>query len=71
QLLNSQHHSLIPLLGQSPAASTSLSLPLQLLHKNFPHYQKHSTPKLQKIIPSYPKSLIHHLNLITATRKQT
>ncbi|WP_186306295.1 malate:quinone oxidoreductase, partial [Staphylococcus epidermidis] len=53
QLLNSQHHSLIPLLPQSPPPSTSLSLPLQVLHKNFPHYQKHSTPKLQKIIPSY------------------
>ncbi|WP_186306775.1 malate:quinone oxidoreductase, partial [Staphylococcus argensis] len=35
QLLNSQHHSLIPLFRQSPPPSTSVSLALQLLDKNF------------------------------------
>ncbi|WP_186309603.1 malate:quinone oxidoreductase, partial [Staphylococcus epidermidis] len=60
QLVNSKHHSLIPLFPQSPPPSTSVSLPLQLLHKNFPQYPKHSQPKINKIIPSYPQSLIHH-----------
>ncbi|WP_186312724.1 malate:quinone oxidoreductase, partial [Staphylococcus epidermidis] len=66
-----QHHSLIPLLRQSPPPSTSLSLPLQLLHKNFPQYPKHSQPKINKIIPSYGQSLIHDVQLITKIPKQT
>ncbi|WP_186311316.1 malate:quinone oxidoreductase, partial [Staphylococcus haemolyticus] len=61
QLLNSQHHSLIPLLPQSPPPSTSLSLPLQLLHKNFPQQIPQSNAKIKQIIPSYPQSLIQHL----------
>ncbi|WP_186310062.1 malate:quinone oxidoreductase, partial [Staphylococcus saprophyticus] len=71
QLLNSQHHTLIPLLAQSPRPSTSLSLPLQVLHKNFPQYKSQSTPKIKKIIPSYPQSLIQHPHLMTPTPQQT
>ncbi|WP_186298962.1 malate:quinone oxidoreductase, partial [Staphylococcus epidermidis] len=71
ELVNSQHHSLIPLLPQSPPPSTSLSLPLQLLHKNFPHHKQPSQPLLKQILPTYPPSLINHQKLMRQTPRQT
>ncbi|WP_394531000.1 malate:quinone oxidoreductase, partial [Staphylococcus epidermidis] len=43
----------------------------EVLEKNFAEYEKDWTPKLQKMIPSYGKSLIDDVKLMRATRKQT
>ncbi|WP_369008304.1 malate:quinone oxidoreductase [Staphylococcus epidermidis] len=71
QVLNSHHNSIIPLLPQSPPPSTSLSLLLQVLHKNFAHHKQPSQPLLKQILPTYPPSLINHQKLITQTPPQT
>lgn len=71
EVVNSKDHSVIALLGESPGASTSVSVALEVLEKNFAEYEKDWTPKLQKMIPSYGKSLIDDVKLMRATRKQT
>ncbi|RXR17253.1 malate:quinone oxidoreductase [Flavobacterium amnicola] len=65
--------SLAVLLGASPGASTATSIMLELLTKCFPEKMK-STPwqeKLQKMIPSYGKSLNDHPELANQIRKKT
>jgi L-2-hydroxyglutarate oxidase LhgO len=38
---------------------------LEVLEKNFPEYESEWTPKIQKMIPSYGKSLINDNKAIT------
>ena len=70
EVVNSKDHSVIALLGESPGASTSVSVALEVLEKNFAEYEKIDS-KITKMIPSYGKSLIDDVKLMRATRKQT
>ncbi|HEC2146923.1 TPA: malate dehydrogenase (quinone) [Staphylococcus delphini] len=71
EVVNSQDHTVIALLGESPGASTSVSVALEVLERNFAEYESEWTPKLQKMIPSYGKSLIEDVDLMRKTRQQT
>ena len=71
EVVNSEDHSVIALLGESPGASTSVSVALEVLEKNFPEYESEWTPKIQKMIPSYGKSLINDTALMKKIRQQT
>lgn len=71
EVVNSKDHTIIALLGESPGASTSVSVSLEVLEKNFSEYKKEWTPKIKKMIPSYGESLINDINLMKKTRKQT
>ncbi|MBF7025208.1 L-lactate dehydrogenase (quinone) [Staphylococcus kloosii] len=71
EVVNSSDHTVIALLGESPGASTSVSVALEVLEKNFSEYKDAWLPKIQKMIPSYGKSLIDDADLMRKTRKQT
>ncbi|MBH9580519.1 L-lactate dehydrogenase (quinone) [Staphylococcus felis] len=71
EVVNSEDHSVIALLGESPGASTSVSVALEVLEKNFSEYTSEWKPKLQKMIPSYGQSLIDDVELLKKIRKQT
>ena len=69
EVVNSKDHSVIALLGESPGASTSVSVALEVLEKTLLSMKKRL--KITKMIPSYGKSLIDDVKLMRATRKQT
>ncbi|MVK48788.1 malate:quinone oxidoreductase, partial [Staphylococcus aureus] len=71
EVVNSADHSVIALLGESPGASTSVSVALEVIEKNFPEYEEQWMPIIKKMIPSYGKSLIEDIELMRKTRKQT
>ena len=71
EVVNSEDHSVIALLGESPGASTSVSVALEVLEKNFSEYKNDWEPKIKKMIPSYGKSLIEDVDLMRKTRQQT
>ena len=71
EVVNSEDHSVIALLGESPGASTSVSVALEVLEKNFPEYAKDWEPKIKKMIPSYGESLINNHELMKKIRKET
>src|SRR5699024_3565533 len=71
EVVNSEDHSVIALLGESPGASTSVYVALEVLQKNFSEYKNDWKPKIQKMIPSYGKSLIEDVDLMRKTRQQT
>ena len=70
EVVNSKDHSVIALLGESPGASTSVSVALEVLEKTLLS-MKRLDSKITKMIPSYGKSLIDDVKLMRATRKQT
>ncbi|BCU51436.1 malate dehydrogenase (quinone) [Staphylococcus auricularis] len=69
EVVNSQDHSVIALLGESPGASTSVSVALEVLERNFAQYGW--SDKIKEIIPSYGESLITDTKLMHKIRKQT
>ena len=71
EVVNSQDHSVIALLGESPGASTSVSVALEVLEKNFAEYADEWKPLIKKMIPSYGESLIEDEQLMRKIRKQT
>lgn len=71
EVVNSKDHSVIALLGESPGASTSVSVALEVLEKKLCWVWKRLDSKITKMIPSYGKSLIDDVKLMRATRKQT
>ncbi|MGX0266425.1 L-2-hydroxyglutarate oxidase LhgO [Staphylococcus capitis] len=71
EVVNSKDHSIIALLGESPGASTSVSVALEVLEKNFSEYESKWTPKIKKMIPSYGQSLVNDIGLMRTIRKQT
>ncbi|EUJ07087.1 malate dehydrogenase (acceptor) [Staphylococcus aureus M1502] len=71
EVVNSQDHTVIALLGESPGASTSVSVALEVLERNFPEYKTEWAPKIKKMIPSYGESLIEDEKLMRKIRKQT
>ena len=71
EVVNSEDHSVIALLGESPGASTSVSVALEVLERNFPEYTSDWKPKIKEMIPSYGESLINDEQLMRKIRKQT
>ncbi|KTT82403.1 malate:quinone oxidoreductase [Mammaliicoccus sciuri] len=71
EVVNSEDHTVIALLGESPGASTSVSVTLEVIEKNFPQYMDKWESKIKEIIPSYGESLIEDTALLKKTRKQT
>ncbi|BAH17070.1 L-lactate dehydrogenase (quinone) [Macrococcoides caseolyticum] len=71
EVVNSKDHTVIALLGESPGASTSVSVALEVLEKNFPEYESEWTPKIKEMIPSYGQSLIDDTELMKKIRQQT
>lgn len=71
EVVNSEDHTVIALLGESPGASTSVSVALEVIEKNFPQYMDKWESKIKEIIPSYGESLIEDTSLLKKTRKQT
>ncbi|AMG61984.1 malate dehydrogenase (quinone) [Staphylococcus lugdunensis] len=71
EVVNSQDHTVIALLGESPGASTSVSVALEVLERNFPEYADDWKPKVKEMIPSYGESLITDVDLMRKTRRQT
>ncbi|RIM29235.1 malate:quinone oxidoreductase, partial [Staphylococcus cohnii] len=69
EVVNSEDHTVIALLGESPGASTSVSVALEVLEKNFPEYKSEWTPKIKKMIPSYGQSLIEDYALLKQIRQ--
>ena len=67
EVVNSEDHSVIALLGESPGASTSVSVALEVLEKKMKDWE----PKIKKMIPSYGESLIDDVQLMRKIRKQT
>ena len=48
EVVNSEDHSVIALLGESPGASTSVSVALEVLEKNFPEQIGQWNAKIKK-----------------------
>ncbi|MEB6293246.1 malate dehydrogenase (quinone) [Mammaliicoccus sciuri] len=71
EVVNSEDHTVIALLGESPGASTSVSVALEVIEKNFPQYMDKWESKIKETIPSYGESLIEDTALLKKTRKQT
>lgn len=70
-MVDSKDHSIIALLGESPGASTSVSVALEVIERNFEQYLDEWKPKIKKMIPSYGESLIHNVDLMRKTRRLT
>ena len=64
EVVNSEDHSVIALLGESPGASTSVSVALEVLEKNFPEQIGQWNAKIKEMIPSYGQSLIEDVELM-------
>lgn len=71
EVVNSEDHSVIALLGESPGASVSVSVALEVIEKNFPEYIEQWESKIKEMIPSYKQSLIEDKNLLKEIRKAT
>ena len=62
--------SLAALLGASPGASTAVDIMLEVIETCFPDRLSTWTPELQKMIPSYGKSLKDEIDLYQAVRSK-
>ncbi|MFA1820087.1 malate dehydrogenase (quinone) [Virgibacillus oceani] len=64
ELIHSEDLSLAALLGESPGASVSVSIMLEVLGKCFPQYSDKWKPYLKEMIPSYGEKLADNPELI-------
>ncbi len=71
EVVNSDDHSMIALLGESPGASTSLSVVLEVLEKNFADDREVWEPVVKEMVPTYGRSLINDEQLMRETRRET
>src|SRR5699024_2701361 len=71
EAVNSEDHTVMALLGESPGASTSVSVALEALENNCPQYMEDGTPKIKGMIPSFGESLIEDSELMKKIRKET
>ena len=71
EVVNSDDHSMIALLGESPGASTSLSVVLEVLEKNFTEDRDKWELAVKKLVPTYGQSLINDEQLMRQTRRET
>src|SRR5690625_7983327 len=56
EVVHSKDNTLAALLGESPGASISVSIMLNLLEETFPDYMPIWEDKIKEMIPSYGKS---------------
>ncbi len=71
KLIHAEDRSMAALLGESPGASVSVSIMLEVLHKCFPEYQQSWETKLKEIIPSYGESLEDNTELLARIHAST
>ncbi len=73
ELIYTEDHSLVGLLGASPGASTAVFIMVDLLEKCFADKltDEEWLPKLKEIIPSYGESLIENEKLCQQVRAET
>tara|TARA_B100000809_G_C14674316_1_gene364441 strand:- start:161 stop:547 length:387 start_codon:yes stop_codon:yes gene_type:complete len=71
EVVHSEDNSVMAMLGESPGASTSVSVALEVFERNFPQYMDKWEPKIKEMIPSYGHSLIEDSGLLKEIREQT
>lgn len=71
EVVHSGDNSVVALLGESPGASISVSVALEVFEKNFPEYMDEWSPKIKEAIPSFGYSLIEDSTLLKEIRKRT
>lgn len=71
EVVSSEDNSMIALLGESPGASVSVSVALEVFKKSFPEYIEKWDAKLKEMIPSYGQSLIEDSELLLEIRQMT
>ena len=71
EVVSSEDTSMIALLGESPGASVSVSVALEVFKKSFPEYIEKWDAKLKEMIPSYGQSLIEDSELLLEIRQMT
>ncbi|MFC7322402.1 malate dehydrogenase (quinone) [Halobacillus campisalis] len=71
KLIHANDRSMAALLGESPGASVSVSIMLEVLHKCFPGCLDSWEPKLKEILPSYGKSLEDNPELLDMVHDST
>src|SRR5690625_6401584 len=71
EIVNSADHSMIALLGESPGASTSVAIMLDVLKYNFAEHRETWQPKLKEMIPSFGESLAENIDLLREVEKES
>lgn len=71
EVVSSEDNSVIALLGESPGASVSVSVALEVFKQSFPEYRETWDTKLKEMIPSYGQSLIKDSELLYKVREMT
>lgn len=71
EVVNSDDHTLSALLGESPGASTSVSIMIQVLKENFPEKFQDWKKEIEKMIPSYDKDLNDDVELFNQVQNET
>ncbi|WP_298789078.1 malate dehydrogenase (quinone) [uncultured Marinococcus sp.] len=71
KLIHAEDRTMAALLGESPGASVSVSIMLEVLNKCFPEHLEAWEPKLKEIIPSYGKSLEDNPELLDMVHDST
>jgi malate dehydrogenase (quinone) len=69
EIVHSEDHSMIALLGESPGASTSVAIMLDVLKYNFSEHLETWQPKLKEMIPSFGESLAENTQLLQEVEK--
>lgn len=64
EIVHSEDHSMVALLGESPGASTSVAIMLDVLKYNFPQQFGSWQVKLKEMIPSFDESLVENIELL-------
>jgi len=71
EVINNEANTLSALLGESPGASTSVTVALEVLKSNFPTEFKQWEPKIKEMIPSYDVDLNEDEKLLEEVREFT
>jgi len=71
EIIHSEDHSIVALLGESPGASTSVAIMLDVLKYNLSQYSEDWKPKLKEMIPSFDESLAENPELLQEVDKSS
>ncbi|HLR01616.1 MAG TPA: malate dehydrogenase (quinone) [Virgibacillus sp.] len=71
EVVNSDDHTLSALLGESPGASTSVSIMIQVLKENFPDRFESWEKDIKKMIPSYGVDLNEDREMLQHVKDET
>ena len=69
EIVQSEDNTLAALLGESPGASTSVSIMLDVLRRNFPDYMSQWQPKIKDMVPSFNTSLAENKKKLKEVRQ--